>query len=195
MHRNIIVGITLAGSALYSNLALADYLDLSGQAYDTSVTLSWTGYPGQTFTVRYKKASEGLFAWQSFNLSESNVMVGSGFRWYYPVNGLQCNTEYDFTVRMNGRSNRSISVRTAQCGKEPCPKGGWYDGANCQIGKAPSGSTAFIWGGNYYYSALPGKACPYPGSWYDGANCFVQTVPSGVKPFIWANHWYYTAYP
>ncbi len=182
---------------LYSSLAAADYLDLSAQGYATSVSLGWNGYHGGTYVVRYKKSSQGAFAWQTIsnNVTQSNVTVGAGFYWYYWVTGLQCNTDYDFSVRLKGRLNRQVSVRTAGCGNVPCPQGGWYDGANCQIGMAPYGSTAFIWSGNYYYSALPGNSCPYPGSWYDGANCFVQAVPAGVTPFIWANHWYYQAYP
>ncbi|MBX3724868.1 MAG: fibronectin type III domain-containing protein [Xanthomonadales bacterium] len=192
--KKALIGILLL---LHSGLALADYLDLSGQPYATSVSLSWNGYPGKTFVVKYKKSSEGMFAWQtvSNNVTESHVTVGAGYRWYYWVNGLQCNTSYDFSVRMKGRLERKITVRTTGCGSVACPHGGWYDGANCQIGMAPYGTTAFIWGGNYYHTALPGNACPYPGSWYDGANCFVQAVPAGVTPFIWANHWYYQAFP
>lgn len=76
---------------------------------------------------------------------------------------------------------------------DPCPAGGYYDGANCQMGEAPAGTTAFIWGDAYYHTPLPGNQCPLPGSFFDGANCWVDDVPEGMDPFIWANHWYYSA--
>lgn len=194
MMRKIIATLILLSC---SSFALADYLDLSAQPYQNSVSLSWNGYHGQTFVVKYKESSQGMFSWTTIsnNVTQAHVMVGAGFRWYYDVTGLQCNTSYDFKVRMKGRLARTVTVETTGCGGEPCPQGGYYDGANCQIGMAPHGSNAFIYDGNYYYTALPGNQCPYPGSWYDGANCFVQAVPPGVTPFIWANHWYYQAFP
>lgn len=76
---------------------------------------------------------------------------------------------------------------------DPCPGGGWHDGANCQMGEAPAGTTAFIWGDGYYHTPLPGNVCPLPGSYYDGANCRVADIPEGMDPFIWSNHWYYSA--
>lgn len=190
----LILGILLL---FYNSWALADYLDLSAQPYANSVSLGWNGYSGHTFVVKYKKSNEGMFAWQtvSNSITESQVTVGAGYIWYYWVNGLQCNTSYDFKVNMRGRLARQVTVKTAGCGNVPCPHGGWYDGANCQIGMAPHGTTAFIWGGNYYHSPLPGNNCPYPGSWFDGANCYIQAVPPGVSPFIWLNHWYYQAFP
>jgi hypothetical protein len=95
-------------------------------------------------------------------------------------------------------TNYEKNYTTPPCCAVKCPAGGWFDGANCQVGQAPSGTTAFIWGGNYYYSPkppVPGPRCPLQGSWYDGANCFVKPVPAGVQPFIWLNHWYYKACP
>jgi hypothetical protein len=76
---------------------------------------------------------------------------------------------------------------------EPCPILGSYDGANCFIGTPPSGTNAFIFANNFYYTPLPGNQCPRPGSWYDGANCFVMPIPSQTTPFIWANSWYVVA--
>lgn len=188
--------IALAG-LLISTISHADYLELDAQPYQNSVTLSWNGYFNKTFVVQYKLASQGMFGWQtvSNSVTVNQVQVGSGYRWYFGVNGLNCNMDYDFRVRMKGRLWRRVSARTIGCGNVPCPHGGHYDGANCQIGMAPYGSTAFIWGGNYYYTALPGNQCPFPGSWYDGANCFVQQIPPGVTPFIWSNYWYYQSYP
>lgn len=90
-----------------------------------------------------------------------------------------------------GRVNVNRAVAVSQAIDYVCPQGGSYDTANCHIGTPPTGTNAFIWGDNYYYTALPGNSCPYPGSWYDGANCFVQEVPEGVRPFIWDNKWYY----
>lgn len=75
--------------------------------------------------------------------------------------------------------------------QNPCPHGGNFDGANCYMGTPPSGTKAFIYGGNYYYTPVGANSCPKGGSRFDGANCFVQPVPKGTKPFIYANNWYY----
>ena len=185
-----------------ANIALADYLNLSAASStgtSTKIGLSWDGVSGRTYKMKWKKTSGGMLSWSSpIDIGESNVRVGngnSGNRWYYDVASLTCNTSYDFKVKMKGKSWESSSASTIGCGSTPCPNGGWFDGANCQIGKAPTGTTAFIWGGNYYYTKLSGNQCPYPGSHFDGANCFVQAIPSGVQPFIYANHWYYKSYP
>jgi len=74
----------------------------------------------------------------------------------------------------------------------PCPYGGVFDGANCQLGKAPAGTNAFLYKGTFYYTPLSGNTC-LPGSWFDGANCNVQEVPTGATPFIYANYWYFAA--
>lgn len=74
-----------------------------------------------------------------------------------------------------------------------CPYIGSYDGANCYVGTAPTGTTAFIHNGNFYYTPLNGT-CPYPGSSYDGANCYVTAIPSGAQPFIHNNKWYVHPY-
>lgn len=90
------------------------------------------------------------------------------------------------TGRLN--TNRAVALAHA----EKCPAGGSFDGANCYLGSPPEGTNAFKWGGNYYYTPLPGNSCPMEGSWYDGANCYVQEIPEGVQPFIHANKWYYS---
>lgn len=69
----------------------------------------------------------------------------------------------------------------------PC---GTYDGSNCYVGTAPSGSTAFIYNNNFYYTAINGNQCPLAGSSYDGANCFLMTIPSNTTGFIYNNSWY-----
>jgi hypothetical protein len=71
-----------------------------------------------------------------------------------------------------------------------CPYMGSYDGANCYIGSAPSGTSAFIYANNFYYTPVGASTCPYPGSWYDGANCFVANIHASADPFIYANNWY-----
>lgn len=65
---------------------------------------------------------------------------------------------------------------------------GTDDSANCYIASAPAGTTPFIWGGNFYTTALPGNVCPL--GWYDGANCYVMPKPAGG--FIYANNFYTT---
>jgi hypothetical protein len=67
---------------------------------------------------------------------------------------------------------------------------GSYDGANCYVGTPPTGTTAFIYNGHYYYTAKSGNQCPYSGSWFDGANCYVGDIPSSTEGFIYNNNWY-----
>ncbi len=79
----------------------------------------------------------------------------------------------------------------------PCPYGGTFDGANCQLAAAPPGTTPFIWEGNFYYSKVAGaNPCPFAvGSydvWFDGANCFVDIpVSAGATPFLWDRYYYF----
>ncbi|MCF6319518.1 MAG: hypothetical protein L3J83_09625 [Proteobacteria bacterium] len=175
--------------------AKADYLDLFvSPSGSQALWVSWNGYPGQTFKVKVKQGSSVVY--QNNNVTEANVVVGSGFVWSLNIIGLNCNTEYKVKVKMKGRGWRRQTVRTGECKvNKSCPFGGWYDGANCYLGSAPEGTTAFIWSGNYYYSALPGELCPLVGSWYDGANCFFQPVAPGSSPFVYANNWYYVPLP
>lgn len=70
-----------------------------------------------------------------------------------------------------------------------CPCGN-YDGANCYVGTAPSGTSAFIYSNNFYYTPVNGNQCPLPGSSFDGANCFVRSIPSNTTGFIYNNSWY-----
>jgi hypothetical protein len=67
---------------------------------------------------------------------------------------------------------------------------GSYDTRNCYVGTPPSGTTAFIYANNFYYTPVSGNQCPMPGSWFDGVNCFVMEIPGNCSPFIWANSWY-----
>jgi len=103
---------------------------------------------------------------------------------------LACEETYRVRVRRGLLHDTDTFTFDCPCA-DPCPDGGWFDGANCQMGQAPAGTTAFVWGNGYYHTALPGNVCPLPGSYYDGANCRVSTVPAGVDPFINNNHWYY----
>ncbi len=84
------------------------------------------------------------------------------------------------------------SGQQAQC-SNPCPHGGRYDGANCYVGTPPSGTKAFLYADNYYYTPQGLNTCPKPGSRFDGANCFVSAAPKQAQPFIWSNNWYYKA--
>ncbi len=192
--------LVLFGCLFYAIPAHADYLNLQvGPVVGgKSLYVSWQGHSGRTFKLKWRKRNSGL-QWGGWSptqeLTQSDVQVSSNNFWNTNINNLQCNTQYQVKVKMKGRGWKSKTVSTSGCGTTPCPKGGWFDSANCQVGKAPAGTTAFIWGGNYYYTPISGNQCPYPGSWYDGANCFVQKVPTGVVPFIYKNHWYYKAYP
>ena len=82
----------------------------------------------------------------------------------------------------------TLTARCAEC--ERCPTVGQWDGANCFIGKALTGTSAFQFANNFYYTPLRGNLCPLTGSHFDGANCFVMTIPPSTAPFIWDNGWY-----
>lgn len=90
-----------------------------------------------------------------------------------------------------GRLNVNRAVALAESTDYACLEGGTFDGANCNMGAPPPGTTAFISGGYYYHTPLPGNSCPLPGSTFDGSNCSVRRVPEHVTPFIWSNYWYY----
>jgi hypothetical protein len=193
---SLVAAMALAANVGFAQAADHDLNASSGADY---IHVSWAAKWSGKYKLCWKKSSKvGNACWYNKrdNITESDVWVGSGYTWYMSIPA-ECNTEYKVKLKRKGTFGWDTEyVTTSGCGCAiPCPEGGWYDGANCQIGQAPAGTTAFIWGGNYYYSALPSNSCPYPGSWYDGANCYVQAVPSGVTPFIWANHWYYQSCP
>ena len=69
----------------------------------------------------------------------------------------------------------------------------FFDGRNCFLGAAPTGTNAFMYPtntGNFYYTPVNGNQCPSPGSYFDGANCFVAKIPSTTKGFVYDNKWY-----
>jgi hypothetical protein len=70
-----------------------------------------------------------------------------------------------------------------------CPLGS-FDTANCQVHHPAPGTTAFIWSGNMYTTALPGNVCP-AGTW-DGANCLIAYTPAGTSAFIYNGGLYTT---
>lgn len=104
-----------------------------------------------------------------------------------------------FTKIIYGTPNaigpKNTYLHVARVGKNaacvnPCPYIGSYDSVNCWIGQPPSGTTAFIYAANFYYTPVSGNQCPRPGSWFDTVNCFVTAIPPQTRPFIWANMWY-----
>jgi hypothetical protein len=100
----------------------------------------------------------------------------------------------EIDVNNNDKSFSGLAVvahLSWQCAKcDPCPFLGAYDGANCFVGQAPSGTTVFIYANNFYYTPRPGHQCPLLGSWFDGANCYVAAIPPATTPFLWSNSWY-----
>lgn len=192
---------------------LTDEPDVSAANYNISfdsapdglsATVGWdTAAPPVTYDVCWKPSGEsGDVCAAPHMLDDFEVLASnSGYspatgRQFVGIGPLECETEYKIRIKRSGIIYDTEFFTTSACTCDnPCPSGGSYDGANCQIGQAPAGTTAFIYGGNYYYTALSGNSCPYPGSWYDGANCYVQPVPAGVTPFIWANNWYYADCP
>lgn len=165
----------------------------------SSITASWPAQPGETFTLCWKKTSDSGTVCGN-NKVEDIVAQGSNYSYGQLYKGFETEcggVEYKIRVKRSFVSFRTTTETTAACDTaKACPAGGWFDGANCQIGKAPAGTSAFIYNGAYYYTYSNGATkCPLAGSHDDGANCFVQWIPSGVSPFIYLNHWYYEAHP
>ena len=185
-HLFVALAVAFFSAIICAGEALADYLDLNvSPVYQAMIQVQMNYNSSKTYRVQWGSGSAEFGASSCYGAPNTCL---------YTIGNLQCNTVYEVRAKWKGRAWRYSSVRTG-CG-DPCPRGGWFDGANCQIGTPPAGTTAFIWGGNYYYTPLPPpNRCPYPGSWFDSANCFVQVVPAGVQPFIWSNYWYYKAYP
>ena len=69
-----------------------------------------------------------------------------------------------------------------------CPSGSSFDSANCFYFKAPWGTKAFEYNGNFYTTALP--TCP--DGKFDSANCYLGTPPSNTSAFIHDNKFYYS---
>jgi hypothetical protein len=67
---------------------------------------------------------------------------------------------------------------------------GSYDGANCYVGSAPSGTNAFIYNDKFFYTALNGNQCPLPGSTFDGVHCMLTDIVDNASPYIYNNRWY-----
>ncbi len=173
----------------------SDYLELNvgPSLINTSLDVDWDAIQGRTYYLKFKKADDPW--WVGWSPKDEVFGAPISGRHYYGLHNLTCKTEYKVKVKMKGKLWKTENDTTLGCGAVACPYGGYYDGANCQIGKAPDGTTAFIYDGNYYYTAVMTPNCPYPGSSYDTANCYVQAVPPGATPFINVNHWYYAAYP
>lgn len=73
---------------------------------------------------------------------------------------------------------------------------GYYDGRNCFVKAAPSGTTAFLYpdkyGSLYYTKASGSEPCP-AGGYFDGANCKVAEIPSSTSGFRYNNSLYVKA--
>ena len=176
-------------------------LDISVSPFTTlnqgeAFNVSWDGILGEDYRLCWKETGTILYDCASPNVTATTSNTWSG-KTYAGIYDLDCDTEYKVKVkRVGGLGWSKIKATTNPCPcADPCPQGGYYDGANCQIGEAPVDTTAFIYANNFYYTAVPTDNCPYPGSHWDGANCKVSDVPPGAFGFIWANHWYYGAYP
>jgi len=181
--------------------ALANWDLTATPQTDGSINLSWMSEPGADYEICWKLAREW---WASVCKGPHKTEIRATDYYSYHIIAaggiVTCGTEYKIKVQKKKRpgtiwssASDSTTVTTAPCGcANPCPKGGYYDSANCQIGQPPPGTTAFIWGAAYYYT--PEKSgnstCPYPGSVFDSENCFASAVPPGVVPFIWDNSWY-----
>jgi hypothetical protein len=185
-HLFVTVALVFVCTIVCATGAFANYLDMTATPiYQSMIQVQMNYNSGKTYRVEWGSGSAEFPASSCYGAPNTCL---------YTIGNLQCHTVYEVRAKWKGRAWQYSSVRT-NCGV-PCPHGGWFDGANCQIGQAPAGTTAFIWGGNYYYTPRPPPArCPYPNSWFDSANCYVQAIPSGTQPFIWQNYWYYKAWP
>jgi hypothetical protein len=110
---------------------------------------------------------------------------------------------FDFTagvqVAPGGNSDFFLSlVKKPPC-PNPCPTGGFFDGANCFMYAVP-GNSPFIYNGAFYYARVdghPSSPCPHavwdmfhntsiqPG--FDTANCFIKSANGGPNPFLWTD--------
>lgn len=143
-------------------------------------TMQWFEEDGggtTTANVTYKTES-GSTASLSYSIKDDDDDLGLKTVHFSDYIGMEYNTG-----KIKWKNNNSTY----------CPYIGSYDGANCYIGKAPTGTQAFIYSNNFYYTDI-NNTCPYPGSWFDGANCFVTSIPTGTHPFIYNNSWYVKPY-
>jgi len=158
--------------------------------------ISWEGMVGEEYRLCWKPTGTWGYECTTQNITATTSNTWTGYT-YADIWDLDCGTEYKIKVKRVGGlfwSKAKATTNSCPCA-DPCPEGGYYDGANCQMGEAPTGTTAFIYANNFYYTPVPTDNCPYPGSYWDGANCKVGDVPTGAAGFIYANHWYYAAYP
>lgn len=166
----------------------------------TTIVVSWRAGYGEVFDFCWEKKGDPALICSG---DHQTTVTASGYNYsngrvYAEVGGLECDGEtYRFRAKRSLVSMETEEGTTAACScSDPCPEGGWYDGANCYLGTPPDGTDAFIWNGNYYYTPKSSAPiCPMNGSWDDGANCHVGSYPTNVEPFIWDNHFYYEACP
>ena len=74
-----------------------------------------------------------------------------------------------------------------------CPEGGSFDGQNCFIASAPTGTNAFHNEQYFLNTPLTGGACPYPNSISTSQGCRVFEISQYAIPFIYNNGWYYSS--
>jgi len=83
------------------------------------------------------------------------------------------------------------ATKSGQSCSDPCPNGGSFDSANCHIFSPPSGSSAFVYDGNFYVTPPGGSGANCPsGSSFDTANCYIGPIPAGSEPFMYDNKHY-----
>lgn len=155
------------------------------------------GY-GYEFVAQFEYKKHWYSFWTDFTVNGGNA-------WFvYPSNEyyISLDEDYDFYKRriiiyphyyQNG-INYSIAYSRNDFRGQFCTIGS-YDTANCYVGTAPSGTSAFIWGPdsnnlNFYYTPINGNQCPLAGSSFDGNACYVMGIPSSCDPFVWNNNWY-----
>ena len=131
---------------------------------------------------------------QGINYEDFDVNDGSG-DWKQRWTGSgEFNDTYtplfiDLVDNLN-QATTAIEPSFATLPPDQCPGDPWFDGANCLVGSPPTGTSAFIYNDNFYYTPIGCCECPLPGSWYDGVNCKVMDIPVYRIGFIYSNNWY-----
>ena len=140
-----------------------------------------------------------IWDWQVDLVSDSSDFAGNGG----DLDPIECGVEYKFKLARDTLFNDFYDneIVTFSCdGPEEeecttCPYGGWYDGANCTLGTAPTGTTASIQNGWYAYASnatSSTKCLPGDVQLRSGA-CGTSPIPTDTNSFIYENGWYYGA--
>jgi hypothetical protein len=150
-----------------------------GTGYDIYFVVGWQPFPA----ARWHDWASGYFTANTSNPSDYAGYVNK-------PSSYRTNAIVKLDLDQGSVINYKVVFSQSEYRGKNCTIG-TYDGNNCHYGISPSGTTAFIWNNNFYYTPINGKQCPRVKSKFDGANCWVATIPSGCDAFMWDNvNWY-----